>query len=280
MPPVSLCDEFTKLDEKKLGRPPILICIFHTMDLLRNLLPMSQSAALASESVEAEDVQWLPCNLWSDEPPLESDFHRDQIDLLIRLLRWWWRNREDVYISGNLTIYYNQQQLKSRDFRGPDFFVVLGTEKKDRRSWVVWDEQGQYPNVILEILSNSTKSVDQGVKKALYQNIFRTPDYFWFDPDTAEFAGFHLLDGVYVPISPTESGWLWSQQLELYLGVHEGKLRFFTPEGAFIPAPEELAEQEHQRAEQERQRAEQAEQELERLKARMRSQGIDPERSL
>ena len=107
----------------------------------------------------------------------------------------------------------------------------------------MWDEQGQYPNLILEILSNSTKQVDQGPKKDLYQNIFRTPDYFWFDPDTFELAGFHLLDGRYEPILPNAQGWLWSQQLELFLGVHNDRLRFFTPEGELIPSPEELAEQ-------------------------------------
>ncbi|MGB3495722.1 MAG: Uma2 family endonuclease [Elainellaceae cyanobacterium] len=238
---------------------------------------MSQPAALESTLVEDAEVQCPPSNLWSDEPPVESDFHRDQMDLLIRILRWWWRDREDVYVSGNLTVYYNQQQLKSRDFRGPDFFVVLGTEKKDRRSWVVWDENGQYPNMILEILSSSTKRVDTGLKKELYQSIFRTPDYFWFDPETLEIQGFHLLDGHYEPILPTEQGWLWSRQLELYLGVHENRLRFFSPQEDLIPSPEELAEQERQRAEQERQRADQAEQELERLKAQLRAQGIEPE---
>ncbi|MEB3358420.1 MAG: Uma2 family endonuclease [Synechococcales bacterium] len=229
---------------------------------------MSQSTILVTDSAEVDGVQWPPSNLWSDEPPLESDFHRDQIDLLIRILRWWWRNRDDVYVSGNLTVYYNQQQLKSRDFRGPDFFVVLGTEKKDRRSWVVWDENGQYPNLILEILSNSTRQVDKGPKKTLYQNIFRTPDYFWFDPDTLMVEGFHLVDGRYEPIQPTEQGWLWSEQLELYLGVYENRLRFFTSDGELIPSLEELADQERAQAEQERQRAEQERQRAEQERQR------------
>ena len=72
------------------------------------------------------DVSLPPTDLWSDEPPLKSDLHREQIDLLIRLLKWWWRERDDVYVAGNLTIYYNERQLKSRDFRGPDFFAVMG----------------------------------------------------------------------------------------------------------------------------------------------------------
>ncbi|MFM7324009.1 MAG: Uma2 family endonuclease [Nodosilinea sp.] len=241
---------------------------------------MAQTAAVDPVAIdllpEAAVVECPPTDLWSDEPPLESDFHRDQIDLLIRLLRWWWRDRTDVYISGNLTVYYNQEQLKTRDFRGPDFFVVLGTEKKDRKSWVVWGENGLYPNLILEILSDSTKRVDKSLKKDLYQNTFRTPDYFWFDPNTLKFQGFHLVDGLYQAIQPTDQGRLWSQQLELYLGLFEDELRFFTAQGDLIPSPEERAEQERQRAEQERQRAEQAEQEIARLQAQLRSQGIEP----
>jgi hypothetical protein len=148
---------------------------------------------------------------------------------------------------------------------------------------VVWGENGLYPNLILEILSDSTKRVDQGLKKDLYQNTFRTPDYFWFDPNTLELQGFHLVDGIYQSIQSTQQGWLWSQQLELYLGLVDNKLRLFSPQGELIPSPEELADQERQRAEQaqqraeqERQRAERAEEEIARLKAQLRSQGLKP----
>ncbi|MDZ8237871.1 MAG: hypothetical protein RMZ69_11970 [Nostoc sp. ChiQUE01a] len=44
------------------------------------------------------------------------------------------------------------------------------------------------------------------------------------------FQGFHLVDGKYQEIQTTTDGRLWSQQLELYLGVYEGKLRSFTTE--------------------------------------------------
>ena len=36
-----------------------------------------------------------PLGLWSDEPPLESDLHREQIDSLIRLIRWLFRLGSD-----------------------------------------------------------------------------------------------------------------------------------------------------------------------------------------
>ncbi|MEH2415357.1 Uma2 family endonuclease [Nostoc sp.] len=240
---------------------------------------MSEPATLEfiSDGISEDEVIFPPGDILSDEPPLESDLHRDQIDLLIRILKLWWRSRQDFYASGNLTIYYSPKQKKSENFRGPDFFVVLGTEKKDRKSWVVWQEDGKYPNLIVEILSSSTTAVDKGLKKQVYQDTFRTPDYFWFDPVTMELQGFHLVDGKYQEIQPTTDARLWSQQLELYLGVYEGKLRFFTTENQLILSSEELAQQETLRAQQAEERAQQAEQEIARLREVLRTQGIDLE---
>ncbi|MBG1271734.1 Uma2 family endonuclease [Nostoc sp. WHI] len=247
---------------------------------------MSELATIefVSDETTDDEVIFPPGDIYSDEPPLESDLHRDQIDLLIRILKLWWRERQDFYASGNLTIYYSPNQNKSEHFRGPDFFVVLGTEKKDRKSWVVWQEDGKYPNVIIEILSNSTKAVDKGLKKQVYQDTFRTPDYFWFHPVTMEFQGFHILDGKYQEIQPTTEGRLWSQQLELYLGIYEGKLRFFTTENQLLPSSEELVEQERLRAQQAEERvqqaeerAQQAEQQIARLREVLIAQGIDPD---
>lgn len=244
------------------------------------MVRLDQNPPVIGEDI-TDDMALPPGDLYSDEPPLETDLHRNQIDLLIRLLHYWWNDRQDFYISGNLTVYYNRQQLKSRDFRGPDVFVVLGTEKKDRRSWAIWEEGGKYPNVVIELLSSSTMNVDKGVKKTLYQDVWRVPEYYWFHPETLEFAGFHLVDGRYEEIAPIQGVRLPSEQLGLELGVHERQLRWFTTEGDLIPLPEEAerqrAEQERQRAEQEHQRAEQERQARERLKNYLRSQGIDPD---
>ena len=203
---------------------------------------MSLAKELSSAKDISEDVIFPPGDLYSDEPPLETELHLRQIILLLKCLEWLWRDRNDFYVAGNLTIYYSPHQRKSEDFRGPDFFVVLGTERKTRKSWVVWQEDGKYPNLIIEILSPKTADTDKGLKKQIYQDTFRTPDYFWFDPDTLEFAGFHLVDGEYQPLEPNPQGHLWSQQLGLYLGIDQNQLRFFTSEGQLVPTPEETAE--------------------------------------
>jgi hypothetical protein len=120
------------------------------------------------------------------------------------------------------------------------------------------------------LLSPSTATDDRTVKKQIYQDIFRTPEYFWFDPKTSEFAGFILLGGTYQPIEPNPQSLLWSQQLDLYLGVHEGKLRYFTAECQLIMTPEEYGIQAKEDAKQEKQRAE-------RLAAKLRELNIDPD---
>jgi Uma2 family endonuclease len=196
------------------------------------------------------EVTCPPTDLWSDEPPLESDLHLQQIIILLSCLELLWQEKNDYYASGNLTIYYNEEQLKKRDFCGPDFFVVLDTEKRPRKSWVVWGEQGKYPNVIVEILSDSTANIDRTKKKILYQNTFRTPNYFWFDPNTLEWQGFRLIEGQYQAISANEQGYLWSEELGLYLGIFDQKLRYFTVDGQLVPTPQEAELQERQAKEQ------------------------------
>lgn len=207
---------------------------------------MSFAKDLENLKDTGEEVIFPPSDLLSDEPPLETELHLRQIVLLIQCLEWWWRDRQDFYACGNLTIYYSPRQRKSEQFRGPDFFVVLSTERKPRKSWVVWEEDGKYPNVIVEILSSKTADTDRGLKKQIYQDIFRTPDYFWFDPYSLEFKGFQLVSGQYQELQPNSQGCLWSQQLQLYLGILESKLRFFSTEGQLIPTPEETAQQAQQ----------------------------------
>jgi Uma2 family endonuclease len=222
--------------------------------------------------------------LLSDEPEMETSLHYMQLLLLVTCLEWLWREQNDFFIGANLTIYFSRQQLRNRDFRGPDFFLVKDTEKRPRSSWVVWEEDGRYPDLIVELLSDSTADIDRNLKKNLYQNRFHTPEYFWFSPEKLEFIGFELVGNQYQEIAPNSQGWRWSQVLELYLGVEAGKLRYFTPDGDLVPTPEEAAIVAQQTAIEAQQQASEAESRLhqermrsQKLAEQLRALGIDPD---
>ncbi len=205
----------------------------------------------------------------SDEPQMESPEHYEQLALLTTSLNWIWRDRQGFFIGANLSIYYDRNELLRRKFCGPDFFLVKDVEQAKRNSWVIWEEGGRYPDLIIEILSNSTAKTDRIDKKALYQNIFRTPEYFWFHPYTLEFVGFSLTSNHVYQTIPEHKGMKWSNVLQMYLGIHANKLRFYAPDGSLIPTPAESAQIEHERAEREYQRAEV-------LAAKLQALGIDP----
>jgi Uma2 family endonuclease len=222
--------------------------------------------------------------LMSDEPEMESSLHYLQLLLLVTCLDWYWRDKNDYFIGANLTIYFSRQQLKNRDFRGPDFFLVKNVSNEPRPSWVVWEEDGQYPNLIIELLSDSTAKADRGIKKQLYQDRFRTPEYFWFSPDDLEFKGYRLAGHQYEEIPLTPSGKCWSEELELFLGIHNRQLRYFTPDERLVPTPQEAALQEQeradlekQRADLEQQRADLEKQKVDQLVAQLRSLGVEPQ---
>lgn len=223
-------------------------------------------SVLTAQELEAQ----MPdaTQLYSDEPEMESSLHYMQLLLLVTCLEWAWRDRDDYFIGANLTIYFSRQQLKNRDFRGPDLFLVKNTTRFPRKSWVVWEEDGRYPDFIIELLSDSTADADRYLKRDLYAKRFHTPEYFYFSPDTLEFAGFKLNVNEYEPISPTADGWLWSEMLGFYLGVYKRELRFFTIDGSLVLSPQEAALQE-------REIARQSAYELKKLQDKVKSLGIE-----
>jgi Uma2 family endonuclease len=218
-----------------------------------------------------------------DGEPMETDRHLLQMFLLIETLRLHWESREIGYCAGNMFVYFSPEQLKNRFFRGPDFFVVRDAPQGERKSWVVWDEKRQ-PDVVIELISESTAKFDKGEKKDVYQNEMRVPDYFWYDPFSGELAGFTLDDaGIYQPLSPNEQGRLIIPSLGLALirreGVFKGVdaiwLRFETSDGQLLLHDGERAklrmaqaEQEKARAEEEKVRADEEKARAEQEKAR------------
>lgn len=186
---------------------------------------------------------------------METDRHRKQMNLLIESLDHALRDRDDVFVGGNMFVYFSELQTKRNDFKGPDVFVVLGTVRRERKSWVVWKEDGRMPDVIIELVSESTEEVDRGEKMRLYARTLRVGEYYIYDPWTYRLDGYRLDvgRGQYEALEPVEGGDLPCSQLGLRLGIRHGKvgdvetswLRWLDSQGNPVPT---LAEAESQRA--------------------------------
>ena len=224
----------------------------------------------------------LPCD---DGEPLETKRHRDQMNLLIDSLNEGWRDRHDFFVGGNMFLYYSETQSKRYDYRGPDVFVVLNTSDRSRKSWVVWEEDGLAPNVIIELTSETTEDIDRGPKMRIYGRLLRVPSYVIYDPYTARLDAyrFDLDHDRYEPVAPDSRGRVRCEPLGLYLGVVPGFhrnyradapwLRWIGEDGAVLPHPTEVADtvaeraaREGERAAREGERADAAEQENARLR--------------
>ena len=229
--------------------------------------------------------------IFDDGAEMESSRHRIGMNVLIRSLEQGFAHRSDFFAGGNMFIYFSAEQLRNRDFRGPDFFAVMDVDgTPTRQGWVVWQENGRYPDVIVELLSPSTANADKGIKKDIYERVFRTPDYFIFDPfDPNSLEGWRLNPGLgYEPLVRNQRGWLWCETLGFWLGTWEGTVdretaiwvRFFDGFGNLVLLPEEAAQQQaeaaQQQAEAAQQQAEQERQRADRLAARLRELGEDP----
>ncbi len=215
------------------------------------------------------------------KPVAETTLHRDNLLWRIWELQRWFLDDPQVYVSGNMFLYYVQGDR--RRHVSPDVFVVKGIPKhppRERRRYLLWEE-GKGPDWVLEITSASTRKEDLEVKFALYRDTLKVQEYFLFDPESEYLVpplkGYRLQRGRYVPIRPVR-GRLPSKVLGLHLEQDDWQVRLYDPQtGRRLLNPFELAaeaeeverarqqaEAEHQRAEAERQ---QAEAELQRAEA-------------
>jgi hypothetical protein len=224
-------------------------------------------------------------------------------------LRVWFEQKENVYVSGNLFIIYEENKTEKRV--APDTFVVFGMSKEDRVSYKIGAEGGKAPDFVLETTSKGTVTKDREQNPLIYRAL-GVKEYFQYDPSgdylkPLPLQGVRLVKGNYVAISPAilPDGVLslHSEVLGLDLRLYPNKrFRFFDPTSNEILRSYEEAEQERslehqarleaeaiaireriskQQAEeialQERQEKLQERQEKERLAAYLRSIGINPD---
>ncbi len=112
------------------------------------------------------------------KPMAENDAQRNAIIYGIDALRLRFSRRPDVYVSGDLLIYY--EEGNPRASVAPDVFVVFGVEDRERLNYKLWEE-GPAPAFVLEVASPSTWREDLDRKRSLYARL-GVEEYYQFDP--------------------------------------------------------------------------------------------------
>ncbi len=185
------------------------------------------------------------------KPMTETDKHRREMTALIEALIAYFKDAPNVYVSGNLMLYYEEGNPSASV--SPDVFVVKGVSKKERRVYKLWEE-GKAPDVVIELTSRSTRLEDLGNKRALYAEL-GVAEYFIYDPHQEylkpPLQGYRLERDAYAPIAVDAQGRLPSVALGLDLQIAQGDLRLLDPRtNNFLLTPlEAQAEVERLRAE-------------------------------
>jgi Uma2 family endonuclease len=211
----------------------------------------------------------------------ESDFQRKPLTYAVEALGIYFQNRPDVYVSGNLFIYYEEGDPEA--VVAPDVFVVMGAEKRDRSSYFLWREP-KGPDFVLEITSRRTRSRDQGPKRGTYA-FLGVREYMLYDP-TGDYLdpalqGFRLVDANYEPLPrivlPHGGLMILSEILGLELHLEASELRFYDPATGQALLNHQETEQARQAAEDRAQREmnarQAAEARLAELEARLQERG-------
>lgn len=179
-----------------------------------------------------------------------------------------YRDDDAVFVAGNLLWYPVQGNNVIRT--APDIFVVFGRPKRDRGSYLQWEEGDIAPQVTFEILSPGNRAGDLINKFQFYER-YGVEEYYVWDPEHADLRGW-LRNGTELQRVSQMQGWV-SRRLKVRFEVVDGDLQLYGPDGRKFATYVELAEQ----REQERQAKDQAQQRAERLAAQLRALGIQPD---
>ncbi|MFY9826000.1 MAG: Uma2 family endonuclease [Thermoanaerobaculia bacterium] len=159
------------------------------------------------------------------QPMAETEIHLNEMVDLLAVLKRRYRGVPDVYVGGDMFLYYRQGDPRS--VVAPDVFFVRGVPSGVRKTFRLWEE-GVPPCFIIEVTSGSTRDEDVRKKKTLYEQL-GVEEYFLHDPEgdylSPQLQGFRLFNGRYAPIRPKPDGSLESRTTGLTLRIEGTNLR-------------------------------------------------------
>ena len=216
----------------------------------------------------------------SDDTPVDNEDQNFVPNLLLFLLEYIWKKRDDWYFGVDMGIYHTTG-VNPRVPVVPDGFLSLGVERRknggSRSSYVMWEEDYTPPILTLEVVSHSygdeyEKKLDIYRKLGVKYYVIYNPQ-FWRRDGHLPFEVYKLVDGDY-QLQIGEP--LWMPEIGLGIGrcvlpsdrFGREILSWFDETGQRYLTGEEKADIE-------KQRADIAQKQVELLLAKLRSLGID-----
>jgi Uma2 family endonuclease len=201
----------------------------------------------------------LPC---SDDTPVDNEDQNFLPNLLLFILKRIWANRQDWYFGVDMGIYHTTG-ASPRVPVVPDGFLSLGVERakggKSRKSYVMWEENGTPPILVIESVSQ-TPGGEYDEKMAIYEKlgvlyyVIHNP-LFWRRDQHQPFEVYRLVEGKY-RLQIGEPFWMSEVGLAIGRDLYSDGARTFEAmywydqQGNRYPTAEELLAQERQTREQ------------------------------
>lgn len=200
------------------------------------------------------------------------DYLKGVLELLYILKGW--------FVTGNLAIYPAVHTYPFRNL-APDLalfkeVVLSPAEQAVLSSWQMREPNRPAPTVVFEFSSKETWKIDLDPKPEYYR-LLGVKEYFAYDPQrlwvgaSTQLRGWRYVGGILEEIQPDplapKRGWLWSVELDSWLGADGSYLRLYDRQGRLRltkseaddvqkQIQEQRADMEQQRANLEQQRAE------------------------
>ena len=210
----------------------------------------------------------------SDDTPIDNEDQNLLPNYLLFLFQLIWQNRQDWDFGADMAIYHTTG-VSPKVPVVPDVFLSIGVPRckpgnKSRKSYVLWEEDGVVPQLVLEMVS-WTPGGEYDDKLRIYQQlgvlyyVIYNPE-FWQRDRHQPFEVYKLTDGEY-QLQIGEPYWM--PEIGLGLGRSFGKLggleremlSWFDEQGDRYLSAEEQAEQLQQTAQQAQQTAQRAQRE-------------------
>ena len=203
---------------------------------------------------------------------MQSAQHEEICTYLRGLLRERFANDPTTIVFGDVLVDWATDNMRGH---GPDVAIIFNVQQKQDWSTFREAEEGTKPNLIIEVTSPSTYSVDVETKVAHYAQV----GVEWYviidivirrDMPSKRLLGYQLTEDGYKPFEPNEKGWLWLAPINLWLGWRGENIACYDAAGNLVETGDSRVEEAQARATAAEQRADDEARARQQLEAELR----------